>query len=297
MAAPQNDKKYFVTSIIFHIGIVLVFVLGFDSASTLPVFENTNKNDVISAVVLGDTEKSKILPKQVMPKPEPKPQPVKEEPKKEEPKPKPVEQVQAPVEKEVIALKKPVDKKKLAQEKALEAIKKTNIFGKDLLSDIKKQNDKQKKLKQTQLQKQFQKTLMDQAEKSLRQQLLNEEIKLQGTQIRQSQGEVNKYKALILQAISEKWIVPTQANKQLYCELMIRVAPGGMVLDVQVTKTSGDPSLDSSARAAVLKASPLPVPSDANDFNAFRQFVLKVRTRKYFRWRNGSRVAGTVITK
>jgi len=272
MAAPQNDRKYFVTSIVFHIGVILVLVLGFETSSTLPVFENTNKNDVISAVVLGDTEKSKILPKEVMPKPEPKPQPVKEEPK-----PKPVEQVQAPVEKEVIALKKPVDKKKLAQEKALEALKKPNIFGKDLLSDIKKQNDKQKKVKQAQLQKQFQKTLVDQTEKSLRQQLLNEEIKLQGTESRQSQGEVNKYKALILQAISEKWIVPTQANKKLSCELMIRLAPGGMVLDVQVTKTSGDPSLDSSARAAVLKASPLPVPSDVSEFDAFRQFVLKVK--------------------
>ena len=71
--------------------------------------------------------------------------------------------------------------------------------------------------------------------------------------------------------------MPTQANKKLYCELMIRVAPGGMVLDVQVTKTSGDPSLDSSARAAVLKASPLPVPPDTAAFESFRQFVLKVK--------------------
>lgn len=273
MAAPENDKKYFIFSIISHIGILLALVLGLDYTTALPVFENTNKNDVISAVVLGDTAKSKILPKQILPKP------VQQPPAKEEPKPKPEEQAQAQaqVQKDVIALKKPVDKKKLAQQKALEAIKKQNIFGKDLLADIKKQTNKQKKIKQKQLQSQFQKTLLDQAEKSLRQQLLNEEIKLQGTQSRQSQGEVNKYKALILQAISEKWIIPTQANKRLFCELMIRVAPGGMVLDVQVTKTSGDPSLDSSARAAVLKASPLPVPSDPNDFNAFRQFVLKVK--------------------
>jgi colicin import membrane protein len=50
-----------------------------------------------------------------------------------------------------------------------------------------------------------------------------------------------------------------------------------MVLDVQVTKTSGDPSLDSSARAAVLKASPLPVPSNPDEFDSFRQFALKVK--------------------
>ena len=185
----------------------------------------------------------------------------------------------APVDKDedVIALKKAEDKKKQAEKKLLDAIKQPNLFAKDLLSDIKKQNEKQKKIKQKQLQTQFQKTLHQQAEKSLRQQLLNEDVKLQSTQSRQSQGEINKYKALILQAISDHWIIPTQANRHLYSELMIRLAPGGTVLDVQVTKSSGDPSLDSSARAAVLKASPLPVPPNANDFEVFRQFVLKVK--------------------
>ena len=107
--------------------------------------------------------------------------------------------------------------------------------------------------------------------------MLDEEIKLQGQQTRESQGEVNKYKALIIQAISENWIIPPAANKKLFCELMIRIAPGGMVLDVQVTKSSGDPALDSSARSAVLKSSPLPVPKDADAFESFRQFVLKVK--------------------
>jgi colicin import membrane protein len=269
MFASEQDKKFFLISVAAHIGIVLVLILGFDSTSPLAVFENTNKNDVISAVVLGDTEKSKIIHKQ----PEPIPTPQKIEPA---PKPKPEPKAAAtpaPVEKDVIPLKKAIDKKKLAQEKALEALKKPNIFGKDLLADIKKQKNNKK----NDIQSKFQKMVKEQAEKTLRQQLLNEQIKLQGVMSRQAQGEVNKYKALIVQAIGEKWIIPVQANKHLYTQLLIRVAPGGMVLDVQVTKTSGDPSLDSSARAAVLKASPLPVPSDATAFAAFRQFELKVK--------------------
>lgn len=276
MAAPLQHKHYFILSAVFHIVVLLILIVSFESTSTLPVFENTNKNDIISAVVLGDTAKSKILPKQTPPPP---PVVKKEEPVTP-PKPTPVKQVQESVQtqKDVIALKKPeMTPKKPEKEKAQEALKKLDIFGKDLLADIKKQTDKQKNIKQKQLQLQFQKMLQETAEKSLRQQLLNEEIKLQGTQSRQAQGEVNKYKALILQAISEHWIIPTQANKRLYCELMIRLAPGGMVLDVQVTKTSGDPSLDSSARAAVLKASPLPVPTDSGAFDPFRQFVLKVK--------------------
>lgn len=269
MVTPQKNNEYIIFSLILHAGLLLMLGLGLDHTSTIPVFENTNKNDVISAVVLGDVADSKILPKQPTPT-------IVQPPVKEQPAPKPVKQVQAPVEKEVIPLKKAIDKKKLAQQKALEALKKPSLFGKDLLADIKKQNKKQKQ-KQKELQDQFKKTLTEQSEKTLRQQLLNENIKLQSAISAQTQGEVNKYKALIVQAISEKWIVPIQANKHLSTELMIRTAPGGMVLDVQVTKTSGDPSLDSSARAAVLKASPLPVPSDASAFAAFRQFVLKVK--------------------
>jgi len=251
-----RNNHCFIASIVSHIAILLLLVLGWDETSLIPVFENTNKHDVISAVVLGDSASSKILPKQLPPL------------VKEESAPKPVAAAKAETQKDVIPLKKAVDKKKLAQQKALEAIKKQAIFSKDLLADIKKQNNKQK-IKQKELRVQF--------EKTLRQQLLNEQIKIAGTLSRQAQGEVNKYKALIVQAISEKWIIPTQANKRLYTELMIRTAPGGMVLEVQVTKTSGDPSLDRSARAAVLKASPLPVPSDSNAFASFQQFVLKVK--------------------
>ena len=119
--------------------------------------------------------------------------------------------------------------------------------------------------------------LKTQSEASLRDHLLDENIKLQGQQSRQAQGVVDKYKALIIQAISEKWLVPPQSNKKLSSELLIRLAPGGMVLSVDVTKSSGDPALDSSARAAVLKASPLPVPNDTGAFEPFRQFVLKVK--------------------
>ena len=265
-----RHKKYFIVSIVFHVVLIFALILGFDYTSPLPVFENTNKNDVISAVILGDTADSKILPQASPPKP------VEIKPIETKPEVKPITQktITPPkIKKDVIALEV---KKKTIQKKILKPLPK-DIFAKDLLADIKNQHDKQKKIKQKQLKTQFEKTLQEQAEKSLRQQLLNEEIKLQGKQSRQAQGEVNKFKALILQVISDHWIIPTQANKKLYCELMIRLAPGGMVLDVQITKTSGDPSLDSSARAAVLKASPLPVPKDPAAFEAFRQFVLKVK--------------------
>jgi colicin import membrane protein len=263
------QKKYLVSSLILHGAIVLLLILGFDFTAPMPVFENTNQHDVISAVVLGDTAKSKILPQEIPSKP-----PVPPEIKPAPPQITKAKPMVEPVKKDVIALT--VEKKKIAEKKALEERMQRELAD-NLMADIKKQAEKQKKIRQKALKAQFENTLREQAEKSLRQQLLSEEVKLKGTEARQSQGEVNKYKALIVQAISEHWLVPPQANKKLVCELTIRVAPGGMVLDVQVSKSSGDPSLDSSARAAVMKSSPLPVPRNSNDFEPFRQFVLKVK--------------------
>jgi colicin import membrane protein len=267
MFAPA-DKKYFIVSAVFHLAVLLVLILGFDFSAPMVVIENTNKTDVISAVILGDTQKSKIVPQQVTAEPpqppEPKPLPKLEPkpvPKPEPVAPKPIEKPE--IKKDVIALK--VEKKK----------KPSELFGKNLLDDI-------EKLKKRASPKKSKPVIPDKKlkasfEKSMRQQLLNEEIKMKGTQSRQAQGIVNKYQALIQQAISEHWIIPSQSNRKAYSMLLIRLAPGGQVLDVQVVKSSGDLALDNSARAAVLKASPLPVPSDPAAFEAFRQFQLKAR--------------------
>lgn len=88
------------------------------------------------------------------------------------------------------------------------------------------------------------------------------------------QGEVDKYKALIIQAISQQWIIPDSVQKNLQGQLLVRLAPGGMVLNVQVTQSSGDAVLDRSARTAVFKASPLPVPNDSALFDRFRELNL-----------------------
>lgn len=254
----DNDvmTRYFALSLSVHVAVLIALILNLDFSQPLAVVENTNQHDVISAVVLGDVEKSKVLPQQSVSQPTPK---LKiEQPKEAPKKPEPVV-----AKKDVIPLK---------------SIEKTReLMAKDLLADIEKQKKKEKQIQQKKLQANFEKLLRAQAEKSLRQQLLNEDIKVKGTETRMSQGEINKFKALILQTISEHWIVPVQSNKKLYCELMIRLAPGGTVLDVQVTKTSGDAALDRSARAAVLNSSPLPVPKDSHEFETFRQFVLKVK--------------------
>ncbi len=90
-------------------------------------------------------------------------------------------------------------------------------------------------------------------------------------------GEVDKYKALIVNAIGKNWILPENVDKNLECKFRIRLSPTGDVLTVNLISGSGDPLLDRSAESAIRKASPLPVPTDVETFNMFRDISLTVR--------------------
>ena len=95
------------------------------------------------------------------------------------------------------------------------------------------------------------------------------------------EGVVNKYKGLIVEAISQNWLVPPGTNPNTTCQLYIELVAGGKVSSVKVTKSSGNSLLDRSAVAAVYKASPLPVPDDAQAFADFKQFSLTVKPENY----------------
>ena len=90
-------------------------------------------------------------------------------------------------------------------------------------------------------------------------------------------GEVDKYKALIIDAIGRQWILPENTNRNLSSQFRIRLAPDGGVMEVSLIRSSGDPILDRSAQTAIYKASPLPVPADPTTFNLFREISLTVR--------------------
>lgn len=93
----------------------------------------------------------------------------------------------------------------------------------------------------------------------------------------EQQSEIDKYKALIVQTIGQNWIVPPDAGSNISCQVLIHVGPGGAVLSAEVVSSSGDAALDSSAKTAVLKSSPLPVPDDSKLFDKFRELRLTVK--------------------
>lgn len=132
-----------------------------------------------------------------------------------------------------------------------------------------------KKEKQLQLQKKqqaLQEALLKEQLEAERNQLLAQQKTLRAQQL---QGQVDKYRAQILQAIQNNWH-PSQQNKTLFCTLIAHLAPGGVVTSVDVVQSSGDVALDRSAETAVYKSSPLPVPKETALFDAFRQLRIKM---------------------
>lgn len=155
------------------------------------------------------------------------------------------------------ALKEQAHLKKLAKLKQLEKIQTQQMLHNEQLALQKKSQQLQKQLLSKQLNQELHQ--VDQAKKTA------------------LQGVINQYKSQIIRAISERWIVPQNLAQGVYCQLLIHVAPGGVVMDVTLLKSSGSTVLDRSARTAVFKASPLPVPQDPSVFDHFRTLRLTVR--------------------
>ena len=108
----------------------------------------------------------------------------------------------------------------------------------------------------------------------LEQQIANEQKDLIKTQ--QMQGVINEYRAKILSAIGNKWLIPDQTDPTISCVFTIDLTSDGKVFQVSLVNSSGNKALDRAAEAAIYKASPLPVPKDPMQFKPFRHFTLKM---------------------
>ncbi len=266
MVLRLEQENSFYYAVLLHLIILIVLIVSVDFSSPMPVIENSKNLEVINAMVMESLPMpSKTIQKSAVPAVIPKPVP----PVKTTEIIKPIQKApDIPVKKPAIAISNAILNKPALTKPVMAKpiLKKVSVVKKEKA-----------------IQNAFEKEIQEIKAKSLQQQMQQEQKRIAATMTQQVHGIVDKYKALILQTISQHWIVPGNADKRLTAELLIRVAPGGLVLDVQIIKGSGDAALDRSARAAVFNASPLPVPTDVNAFTSFRQFVLKVKPENVLR--------------
>ncbi|HLQ14011.1 MAG TPA: cell envelope integrity protein TolA [Steroidobacteraceae bacterium] len=78
--------------------------------------------------------------------------------------------------------------------------------------------------------------------------------------------------ALIRDKVTRNWIRPPSARAGVNCEVHVTQVPGGVVTGVQIVSCNGDDAVRASIEAAVYRASPLPMPSNADLFDRNLRF-------------------------
>jgi len=279
-------KISLIFAISFHVVLILFLLVKFTTSKSVVAFSAAN--NFINATAINERDfddqmSKKMVNQKTAPKQEEKALP--ETVKQEEKVPSEIAKTRQIPEK-VITVKKPVIKKE-----QLQSILQKNLLMEQAkeIAELKNERQKYKKNINKQRQQEIQKNLRDQIlaeQKQLAREQSQAKARAQAQAQAQAQeqahghrlqGEVDKYKALILQAISSQLIIPEGVDSKSVCRLLINVAPGGVVLNVQLVSSSGNLALDRSAQAAVLKASPLPVPEDVSLFDRVRTINLTVR--------------------
>lgn len=146
---------------------------------------------------------------------------------------------------------KEAEEKRLVEEKRLE----------DLAQKRKAELERQKKEETLRQQKLAQMALQKQRK-----------VKQNAEDLRKLNKAIANARILIQQKVKQNWIQPSLPASGLSCKIQVKVIPGGEVIDARVTRSSGTSAFDRSAETAVLKASPLPVPTEPALFSRFRTF-------------------------
>ena len=155
---------------------------------------------------------------------------------------------------------------KLAQLKKEKAeIEKTQKEAEEKKAKTEAERKKQEELKK----KQEEDKKRKQEEQRLQQELAEEQKQQEAAQQSRDQKLLqNIYGSIYRQVVGN--FNKSGLQEGLECVLSVRLIPGGEVISVTITKSSGDDIFDQRARVAVQKASPLPVPEDVATFERLK---------------------------
>jgi colicin import membrane protein len=192
----------------------------------------------------------------------PKPEPVKPEVKPEPPRPDPA-----------IALK--AEREKREREKAERDRKDQLARMEKERTDRKREEDARRKREQDEL---AQKKL-DDDKRAREQQAARAEAQRKAAEAASArQKEFDRWVGGIRDKIRNRANIPDTVTGKPEVQVLIRILPGGEVLDITITKRSGNPTYDAAIERAIRSASPLPVPPPTSElFPQFRELNLNIQ--------------------
>jgi colicin import membrane protein len=205
------------------------------------------------------------------PKPQPKAEPPKPEPLKPEPEPAktlpkpPEEKPEPPKPDPAIAKKLEREKKEKEKQEKVEREKREKQK-EDEAKKKREQEDAAKKKREDEKRRQEEEKTRQEVEKAREAAAVSRK------------SEIDGFVNAIKQKIRTKANVPDTVTGNPEVQVRIRVLPGGEVLDIAITKKSGNPTYDAAIERGIRSASPLPVPSPSSElFPQFRDLTLNIR--------------------
>ncbi len=284
-------NRFFIYSFLLHILLFLSFVFSYASSAKPQIFSQTQRTNVkiVKAVAIDQAQvdaqikaitytkqkeaqqakaKQKALEKQLK---RAKAQRIAQQ--------RQLKKLQA----QQRAVKKKMQQERLAAQKNLARIKKQTAQAKKMQQQAKaralaakKKADAAAKRRQQALaaKKRQQAKLAAQKAAAAKAAALKKQQAQQQAQV--NQKIISRYTALILQSIRNNWNVPPGLTASLHSTFEIKLSSDGRVIAVKLINSSGNAALDRSARTAIYKASPLPLPDDKQLAKQFSDIVLKV---------------------
>lgn len=169
-------------------------------------------------------------------------------------------------------------KDQLAKEKAKKLALKKERLSQQKKEQLKKEQErKEQQQREEQLAfEQAQETALLEAVAQEEQQRSMEKALAEEQRARENAAITDDVVAQIQAKIYQTWRYPPSARPNMVVMVSIQLVPTGEVINVSITKSSGNKAIDRSVLAAVKKAAPLPVPKDNRLFEQkFRNFSME----------------------
>jgi colicin import membrane protein len=215
------------------------------------------------------------LPKAPAPPPPPEPAPPPPEPVKAvEPPlpPKKVEAVRPDPPKPVAEINEKLERQKREKEKRERD--RLELLEKQKAAEAKKraEDDTRKKLEADKKKREDEKRRRD--EEAAR----KEAEKAREAAAAAQKTEMDQWIGKIQTKIRQRANVPDTVRGNPEVHVLIKLLPGGEVLDITITKRSGNPAYDSAIERGIRSAAPLPVPPASSElFPRFRELNLQIK--------------------
>ena len=262
MTRVQNNNLIPVSmALLLHVVVFASMIVAFDYSRPVPFTPLAVQATLVQEIP--DT------PPPPRVEPEPEPEPIVEEP---EPEPDNSEELRRQAEEEQRRLDALMEQKRLEELKRKEREEKERKKREEEEKERQRQEAERKRQEDIQRQREENERIRRELEAEERQAEIDAEARRLAAA---DSPEMAAYTFAMAQKIRRSWAVPASANEETVCVVRVRQTRTGDVISANIVSCNGDDAVRRSVEAAVMRASPLPRPSNPDLFREDLRITLR----------------------